>query len=76
MMDNTVFYENLANAIVAQAAKDYLRALKQLKKYPNYEDALARKREIERFFRSEWYSHLTKVNADYLISKLEMAVSA
>lgn len=75
-MDNTPFYENLANAIVAQAAKDYLRALKQLKKHPKYEAALDRKKEIERFFHSEWYNHLTNVNADYLISQIEMAVSA
>lgn len=75
-MDDMQFYKNLANAIVAQAAKDYLRALRQLKKYPKYEAAIERKNEIERFFRSEWYNHLTNVNADYLISQLEMAVSA
>lgn len=75
-MDDTQFYSNLANAIVEQAAKDYKKALRQLKKYPNYEEALLEKDKIERFFRSEWYTHLTNVNADYLISQLEMAVSA
>jgi len=75
-MDNTLVYENLANAIIVQAAKDYLKALRILKKYPKYTDALARKKEIERFFHSEWYKHLTNINADYLISQLEMAVSA
>lgn len=75
-MDNTLFYENLANAIIVQAAKDYVKELKVLKKHPDYTAALARKKEIERFFHSEWFKQLTKLKGDYLISQLEMAVNA
>ena len=52
-------YEELANAIVLQAVKDYRL----------YED----ERElasIERFFRSSWFSTLTNINPEMLISKL------
>lgn len=50
------FYTELANAIVIQAAKDYRKALKTLKRYPRYEPAKAVVAEVEEFFRSDWYS--------------------
>ena len=56
-------YENLANAIVLQAVKDYRDALKRLKKKPGNQTA-------ERFFRSGWYKALTSVDGEYLIQKL------
>lgn len=52
-------YEELANAIVLQAVKDY--RLNEDKR------ELA---SIERFFRSAWFSTLTSINPDLLISKL------
>lgn len=52
-------YEELANAIVLQAVKDY--RLNEDKR------ELA---SIERFFRSAWFSTLTSINPDMLISKL------
>lgn len=67
-------YENLANAIVLQAAKDYRTALKCLKVNPNNRDALADKNEVERFFRSGWYSVLTSVDGEMLIAKLKAEV--
>lgn len=61
-------YEDLANAIVRQAADDYRRALRG-KGYRYYAyDRLIR--EIERFFRSRWYRMLTHVNGEYLLEKL------
>ena len=59
-------YEALAQAIIIQAVNDYRRALKG--------DARGRCREIERFFRSEWFSVLTKVNPEMLIRKLREEV--
>ena len=52
-------YENLANAIVLQAVKDY--------RLNDDEQELA---SIERFFRSGWFSTLTSINPEMLISKL------
>ena len=52
-------YEELANAIVLQAVKDY--------RLHDDEQELA---SIERFFRSSWFSTLTNINPEMLISKL------
>ena len=64
------FYTELANAIVIQAAKDYRKALKTLKRYPRYEPAKAMVAEVEEFFRSEWYRTLTSVDAEMLMRKI------
>ena len=52
-------YEELANAIVLQAVKDY--------RLHDDEQELA---SIERFFRSGWFNTLTSINPEMLISKL------
>lgn len=69
-------YENLANAIVAQAASDYLAALKKIKKNPRNKAAMAEAMEIERFFHSGWYGVLTGVDPDYLIRRLREKVAS
>ena len=70
----TTPYENLANAIILMAVKDYRSALKKLKKRPNYEPAEIIKNEVERFFRSDWYRELTSVDGNILIKKLKSEV--
>lgn len=52
-------YENLANAIVLQAVKDY-----------RLTDDEAELAEIECFFRSDWFGVLTDVDPEYLIRRL------
>ena len=52
-------YENLANAIVLQAVKDY-----------RLTDDEREHKEIERFFRSGWFGVLSKVDPEYLIRQL------
>jgi hypothetical protein len=52
-------YEELANAIVLQAVKDY-----------RLTDDEAELAEIERFFRSGWFGVLSKVDPEYLIRNL------
>ncbi|MDW7651722.1 MAG: hypothetical protein SCK29_14440 [Bacillota bacterium] len=64
-------YERLANAIVFQAVRDYRNTLKMLKKHPKNGSALYTKREVERFFRSNWYTTLTAVDPEMLIEKLK-----
>ena len=69
-------YENLANAIVAQAARDYLAALKKLKKNPGNRTAMDDAMRLEKFFHSGWYGVLTSVDPDCLIRKLREKVAA
>lgn len=69
-------YEELANAIILQAVKDYREALRLLSMNPNDKSAQRDKRSIERFFRSEWFSILTDLNGELLLKKLKEEVSA
>ena len=64
-------YENLANAVIAQAAEDYRAALKKIKAHPKNKDAIDEALQIERFFRSGWYQRLTNVDGEFLIRKLQ-----
>ncbi len=52
-------YEELANAIVLQAVKDY--------RLHDDEQELS---SIERFFRSGWFGVLTRIDPEMLIAKL------
>lgn len=52
-------YENLANAIILQAVKDY-----------RLSDDEWELQEIEHFFRSGWFGVLSKVNPEFLIQSL------
>ena len=62
-------YEDLANAIVAQAAQDYRNALNgQGYNYKSPEYVI---KEIEKFFHTEYFEILKKVNGDYLIERLK-----
>lgn len=63
-------YEALANAIVAQAAKDYRVALCKLKKQPSSLMARDIVREVEAFFRSSWFRALTTIDPNFILNKL------
>ena len=64
-------YENLANGIVLRAVDDYRDALRDLRVNPSYPDALRTVSEVERFFRSDWFSVLTSVDGLVLLEKLQ-----
>ena len=64
-------YEELANAIVLQAVKDWRKAVKTLKKRHRYEAAKQMRDECERFFRSEWFEELTSVDGSVILRKLK-----
>ncbi|MCD8353326.1 MAG: hypothetical protein LUC47_03305 [Clostridiales bacterium] len=66
--------EALANAIILQGVKDYRMALKALKENPNNRSAKDTKAEVERFFKSQWFSALSDISPDYLIEKLNEEV--
>ena len=75
-MSEITNYENFANAIILQAVKDYRMALKCLKANPKNRTARADKDEIDRFFRSQWFTVLTSVDGEMLIRSLTMEVDA
>lgn len=64
-------YQNLANAIVLSAVKDWRAAVKKLKKRPKHELSLQMKAECERFFLSEWFETLTSVDGEVILKKLK-----
>lgn len=68
-------YELLAIAIVREASRDYMKALKALKRNPGNRAAQFEKEAEERFFRSAWYMVLTDVDPEYLIRKLKEKVN-
>ena len=62
--------EELANAIIIQAVKDYRAILKR--KRPSHKDLHEhKKQECEDFFHSEWFSILTKVDGDLLMRRIQ-----
>lgn len=63
-------YQELANAIVTQAADDYKRACKQLRTSKKDSDALGTKRECERFFVSDWFDVLSGLDGRVLLQDL------
>ena len=63
-------YESLANNIVIQAAKDYRKSLKNLKKDPESFEAISMRDDCERFFRSMWYMAICRMDPERLISML------
>ena len=64
-------YEELANAIVLQAAKDYRAARRELKRHPKSKEAPRMMKECERFFLSEWFVALTAIDGGRLLKKLQ-----
>lgn len=64
-------YEELANAVIVQAAKDWRKAVRTLKKHPQYRTANQMRAECECFFKSEWFMVLTNVEGSYLLGKLK-----
>ena len=64
-------YENLANAVILQAVKDWREARRKLKKRPKNEDAKLMVKDCEDFFRSEWFTALTSVDGEILLRKLK-----
>ena len=61
-------YQNLANAIVLQAVRDYEAVLRRLMRNPRNQDAQREKKRLERFLFSQWYGVLTDLDPHRLIS--------
>lgn len=70
-------YDVLAEAIVVQAAKDYMHWLKVLKRtrFASVRaEAKMQIRELERFFYGGYYELLTDVPGEYIIIRLKKEV--
>ena len=65
-----IAYQNLQNAIVLQAVEDYRNALNG-KTYTRKIKPAEIIEECEKFFRSDYYRHLTKLNGEWLIEQLK-----
>lgn len=64
-------YENIANAIVMQAVKDYRWARHKLRKRPKNTGAKVMIEDCESFFISEWFETLTNVDGKTILNKLK-----
>ena len=69
-------YENLANAIVVRAVKDYRKALLYLARHPERWEYWERVRELESFFRSEWLCMLTDLDGTWIMKKVSAEVKS
>ncbi|MBQ1389646.1 MAG: hypothetical protein IIY78_08465 [Clostridia bacterium] len=67
-------YQRLADEIVIRAVKDYRKALRTLKYHPENDTARRSKREVEKFFNSQWFGVLTEIDPEVLISRLRKEV--
>ena len=65
-------YQNLANAIIIRAVKDFRRCLKVAKKNNrNKEAAIKEMKEIVEFIKSPWFRTLTSLEPSVLLKKLQ-----
>ena len=64
-------WENLANAIIVCAVKDYAKAYNYMLRFPESTTAQEEVRRLERFFFGEWYAKLTDLDPHYLLDRLK-----
>ena len=69
--DERFVWEELANAIIIQAAEDWRRAMRHLSRHPSSMAAKAIIRETEEFFLSEYYMLLTTYDGHTLLKRLK-----
>lgn len=69
-------YEELGNAVVLMAVKDYRDAVKKLSKGRKNTAAEDMKRECEKFFTSDYFNVFTSLDGKALLSKLEREVQS
>lgn len=66
--------EELANAIIVRAAKDYRKALKRSLCFPNSNSVKNEIRKLEAFFQSDYYKLMTNLDGDMLMQRLRQEV--
>lgn len=63
-------WNNLANAIILQAVKDFKPAFRRLRKHPNDKMAQNQVRELTKFFCSDWFGVLTDLDGPALLNRI------
>ena len=63
-------WNNLANAIILQAVKDFKPAFRRLRKHPNDKMAQNQVRELTKLFCSDWFSVLTDLDGPALLNRI------
>ena len=70
-----VYFENgweaLADYIIFLAVQDYQISRRKLRRNPDHKTAARTVRELERFFRSRWFSILTDADGNKLLERLK-----
>ena len=64
-------YQDLANAVVTQAAKDYKHYRRRIGKNPDDDYAKHEVREIESFFGSKWMKRLINVDGAEILARIK-----
>ena len=64
-------YQELANAIILHAVKDYRIALRRCAAHPHNRAYQSERDELERFFRSGWFGVLTNLDGEVLMKKIQ-----
>lgn len=64
-------WQDLADAIIVQAAKDYRHTMKMLRENNQSTQLLIDQQRLEVFFRSDWFQQLTNLNGRQLLNDLQ-----
>lgn len=64
-------YEELGNAVVLQAVKDYRKAYKHLMRYPHSLKAKHEVGNIEAFFRNQRFNLFTGLDGEMILDRLQ-----
>jgi len=67
-------WEDLANAIIISAVKDYANAYRRVLRHPDNESVQQEVKELEQFFFGEWYAKLTDIDPHYLLDRIKKEV--
>ena len=68
-------WEDLAQAISLQAVEDYRKCRRLVRRKPNQFEARKMIREVERFFRSEWFKQLSEADGNMILEQLKKEVA-
>lgn len=63
-------YQELANAIILQAVKDFRFAYRRLRRFPHDRKAQSVVRDITKFFCSDYFEVLTTLDGPALLDRL------
>ena len=63
-------WEDFAQAIILQAVDDYRKSRRRVRQKPDQKEAQAMIREVEQFFRSQWFRQLSDVDGSTILYNL------